>query len=190
MMRSFRGARPVRRGGRRGAWSARRRHLLPVYSSTCGGAGMACLIRYRPGQAVTPPSWTTRPLRSSTGTSSQDRSGPVSGRPYDRADLPGPEVQAQRRGGHDRRREPLTSPPAQASIVSSKPPQLRSASAHTFGRSRRTGRPRPGSPADGPGQPHPGRAQRVQDRPVRPGEPTQAAWTASSAHRTRSSTSS
>ena len=32
-------------------------------------------IRYRPGQAVTPPSWTTRPLRSRTGTSSQDRSG-------------------------------------------------------------------------------------------------------------------
>src|SRR6266702_7577638 len=42
--------------------------------------------------------------------------GPVSGRPYDRADLPGPEVQAQRRGGYDRR---SPAAPAQASIVSS-----------------------------------------------------------------------
>src|SRR6185503_4429681 len=70
-----------RRPARASRWPAR----CPVSSAASPAAPSIRLdlrrrrngmpIRYRPGPAVTPPSWTTRPLRSRTGTSSQDRSG-------------------------------------------------------------------------------------------------------------------
>ena len=55
-------------------------------------------IRYRPGLAVTPPSCTTRPLRSNTGDVEPGQVGPVAGRPDDRRDPAGAEARRQRDG--------------------------------------------------------------------------------------------
>ena len=125
-------------------------------------------IRYRPGQAVTPPSWTTRPLRSRTGTSSQDRSGRY------------PVAQTIVRISPDRRSRPSgaertivganRSPavPAQASIVFSSRPSFRSASAHTLGREPENWATPSAIPARRPTSRTPAERQCVQvDRPAR-----------------------
>ena len=88
--------------------------------------------------------------------------GPVAGRPDDRADRPGPEVQGQRRGAHERRREPLTGCPGPGVDRVQQPPQLQVGQRAHVGQ----GAGELGDPAGDPGQPasqpHPGRGQRVQ----------------------------
>ena len=133
-------------------------------------------IRYRPGLAVTPPSWTTGPRGRTPATSSQDRSGRYPVAQTIVAMSPSPR-RADSGGGHRRRgrREPLrrvgvdpgrvgpgvegVEQPAQLEVgqrahVGQRPGELRHPVADA------------GEPAD---QPHPERGQRVEveGRPLR-----------------------
>ena len=90
--------------------------------------------------AVTPPSCTTRPLRSNTGTCQPGQLRPVIGGPDDRRDLAGAQVgPTARRAPEHRRREPLrwliaVDPgPGRPSPSMVSTPSFRSASAHTLG---------------------------------------------------------
>ena len=134
-------------------------------------------IRYRPGAAVTPPSCTTRPLRSNTPASSEGQVRAVAGRPDDRVDPAGDRAApTARRVRHLGRREPLRrlgvdipARSAQASRVSSSRPSLRSASAHTLGSDPENCAVPSRMPGEPPDQPHPEPAQRVEveRRPLR-----------------------
>ena len=145
-------------------------------------------IRYRPGQAVTPPSWTTRPLRSSTGTSSQDRSGRY---PVAQTIAPIWPDRRSRPSGAERtmvgaNRSPAA--PAQASIVFSSRPSFRSASAHTLGREPENWATPPAIPARRPASRTPDALNAFRST-VRPGEPT-SCMDGTFRARARSSTSS
>ena len=135
-------------------------------------------IRYRPGAAVTPPSCTTRPLRSNTGDVQEGQVRPVAGGPDDRSRSRRDRGRADSGGGrgHRGRREPLRrlgrrrpARSAQASMVSSSLPSLRSASAHTFGSDPENCAVPSRTPASRPTSRTPSAAQRVQveRRPLR-----------------------